>query len=137
MHTRRLKIVNKSSESRKIQINTSQSPFFRFVYNKKSKIAPGMHETILVHFHPNDYSFFSSHIRLRLQVNEPRTVFLPKLTNPRAGLHESNKTSTFNSPSHEGTQRARAEVFVVTIEAFPKMNLSTRGRYLPQMIGDC
>ena len=128
--------MNKSSESRKIQINTSQSPFFEFLYNKKSKIAPGMHETIIINFKPNDYSFFSSNIRLKLQTDTRRTPFLPKIPFGRSIENESLKVSNFAVHSNDGeTQRGKIESYIVAIEAYPKMSLSLKKRYLPKIIG--
>jgi hypothetical protein len=62
-----------------------------------------------------------------LQVNEPKPVFLPKI-----GVSQSNH---FNETTGKGNREQKSEVFVVPIEAYPKMNL-TKGGYLPKMIGN-
>ena len=89
-----------------------------------------MHETIIVNFHPNDYSFFSSFIRLKLQVNEPKHVFLPKIGGSQSNQYDG-KMGTGNGSRVD----KKSEVFIVPIEAYPKMNLSMKNGYLPKMIG--
>jgi hypothetical protein len=104
------------------------------VYNKKSKIAPGMHETILINFKPNDYSFFTSHIKLKLQVDVGRGQFLPQIQGKGSTLNRESKLYTISND--EGVfGKGAPEVFMVPIEAYPKMTLSSKKRYLPKIIG--
>lgn len=66
-----------------------------------------------------------------------RTGFLPPIGGKRIGLNESIiGRSNDESQTGVSTRGVRPDVFLVTIEAYPKMTLSSSGKYLPNIISN-
>lgn len=132
-----IKLINRSSESKNLQISPISSPFFEFIYNKKSKIAPGLHETVQVKFLPNGYSYFSAQLRVRYQnsgssrFGESQRWNLPKI--PVVKARRERDSAAKNDAT--GKNKRSGKVVLIPIEAYPRMNIFSRERYLPSIIG--
>ena len=142
MITKEIKIINKSSKSRNLQILPVSSPFFEFFFNKKSKVAPGMHETVAIRFIPNAYTYFSCQLRLKFQNDSRKNEKLPQICMKSFGdslkpiSFKSKKFDCSNSKfTGEFKSSNQTEISIVPVEAFPKMILSTKKNYLPKIIG--
>ena len=142
--TKTIRLINRSSVSRNLQISPNSSPFFEFIYNKKSKIAPGLYETVQVKFLPNAYSYFSAQLRVRFEESAGNFRSSMKLSLPKIQTignienQENGKLPNLLENMDLGP-RGRVQVgavVLVPIEAFPKMKISNVGRYLPPIIGN-
>lgn len=57
LNIRKFKVMNNSSKSQRVHILPPMTPYFRINYKKKGLLAPGMSESVAVHFLPHEYKY--------------------------------------------------------------------------------
>lgn len=57
VHQHKLRIVNRSDRSQRVNIIVPTTPYFKAVYDKKGLIAPGMAEEVTIEFMPTEWRY--------------------------------------------------------------------------------
>jgi hypothetical protein len=74
VHEQVVRIRNISGATKRIHVLPMSTPFFRILYNKRGKVAPGMSEEIVVTFIPNEWRYYYDRIRIH---SEDENIMIP------------------------------------------------------------